>query len=452
MNLTDIFVHTLFTLNCRPLPKNVEEEARRCLLDEIGVIFAGVAQLKDKLGTYLDLFSGDDATVIGMNRRASLQNAALVNGINGHALDFDDGHRFSTVHLGSTVIPAVLAVAEKEDLTMAQVLRGIVIGYEAAIRMGNCIQPSHRTRGFHSSGTVGTIGATMGVAAALGFNKEQFKSALAAACSSAAGILEMMNDTSTMKPYNAGRAAHDGITAAYMVRVGFQGPIDCLGGEFGFLKIAGEKNKPEVLSLETDDNFNLTGTYHKPYASCRHTHGAVFAAIRAVNDNHVDWRHITNIDVRMYGQGVKGHDHTDIPSAIAGKMSTPFCIALALKTGKIGISSFTDEFVKDPELLALTKKVVVTADEEMTALVPKKRMARVTITTSDDVEHPSREYSFQADYALGEPELPMSGDDFRTKVLELAASAGRDEATTCEIIEKVMSYHGNVSEFMKILA
>ena len=80
MNLTDIFVDTLFTLYCRPLPENVKEEARRCLLDEIGVIFAGVAQLKDKLGTYLDLFSGDDATVIGMNRRASLQNAALVNG------------------------------------------------------------------------------------------------------------------------------------------------------------------------------------------------------------------------------------------------------------------------------------------------------------------------------------------------------------------------------------
>ena len=447
MNLTDIFVHTLFTLNCRPLPQNVEEEARRCLLDEVGVIFAGAKQLEEKLGAYLDLFSGDDATVIGMNRRASLQNAALVNGISGHALDFDDSHRFSTVHLGSTIIPAVLAVAEKEDLTMAQVLRGIVIGYEAAVRMGNCIQPNHRTRGFHSSGTVGTIGATMGVAAALGFNKEQFKSALSSACSSAAGILEMMNDASTMKPYNAGRAAHDGITAAYMARVGFQGPDDCLGGDFGFIKTACEKYKPEVLSLETDDNFNITGTYHKPYASCRHTHGAVFAAIRAVNDNGVDWRHITNIDVRMYGQGVKGHDHTDIPSTVAAKMSTPFCIALALKTGKIGISSFTDEFVKDPEILALTKKVVVTADEEMTSFVPKKRMARITITTDDGTKYP-----FQADYALGEPELPMSHEDFRTKILELAASAGRNEADTLEVIEKAMSFTGKASEFIKLLA
>jgi len=447
MNLSDKFVHTLFTLYTQPIPAEILAEARKCLLDEVGTMFAGSKLLGEKLNAYLDLFSGEEVTIVGLGRKASLQNAALVNGISGHAYDFDDGHRFSTVHLGSTVIPAVLAVAEKEGLTMADALRGIVIGYEAAIRMGNCIQPSHRARGYHSSGTVGTIGAAMGVAAALRFTKEQFKATLAAACSSAGGINEMMENVSTMKPYNVGRAAHDGITAAYVSRVGFQGPLDPLEGNFGYMRSVCETYKPEVLTLEYNDGYNITGGYHKPYASCRHTHGAVYAALRAANDNGADWREIEAIDVRMYGQGVKGHDHTHIPSMVAGKMSTPFCIGLALKTGKIGISSFTEEFIGDADILDLAKKVTVQADEEMTSWVPKKRAARVTLQMKDGQSH-----SFQADYALGEPELPMTMDDFRAKTAELATSAGRAEAEIEAIMDMVLTFEGPVSEFMQKLA
>lgn len=447
MNLTDTFIHTLYTLKSQPIPKKVQEDTRKCLLDELGVMIAGAKLLKDQLGNYLDLFTGDDATAVGLGRRASLQNAALVNGISGHALDYDDGHRFSTVHLGSAVIPAVLAVAEKENLTMEDVIRGIVIGYEAAIRMGNCIQPAHRARGFHASGTVGTIGAAMGVAALLDFDREQFKSTLAAACTSAAGILEMQENVSTLKPFNIGRATHDGITAAFVVRAGFQGPMDVLEGKFGFLRSVCDTWKPEVLSLETDSNYNICGSYHKPYASCRHTHGPVYAAIKAFRDNGLNWHDVDNICVDMYGQGVNGHDHTQIPSAVAGKMSTPFCIALALITGNIGLSSFTEEALLDSDIMELTQKITVRADAEMTSWVPKKRAARITVTMKT-----GEAYTSQADFALGEPELPMSIDDFRAKVTELALYAGRTEQNTEGIIHMVLTHNGNVADLMKMLA
>ena len=447
MNLTDTFIHTLFTLKSGPIPAEVKEEARKCLLDEVGTMLAGAKLIQERLTSYLNMFSGDDATAVGLGCKASLQNAALVNGISGHAYDFDDGHRFSTVHLGSAVIPAVLAVAEKENLTMDDCLRGIVIGYEAAIRMGNCIQPGHRGRGFHASGTVGTIGAAMGVAALLNFDREQFKSTLAAACTSAGGILEMQVDSSTLKPYNIGRATHDGITAALVVRAGFQGPLAPLEGDFGFFKAVSDTCKPEVLSLENNSNYNICGCYHKPFASCRHTHGCVYAALKAANDNNVNWRDIESISVDMYAQGVNGHDHTDIPSPVAGKMSAPFCIALALITGKIGISSYTEQALKDPDILALTKKVSVRADEEMTSWVPKKRAARVTITLKN-----KETYTFQADYALGEPELPMSIDDFCSKTTELALSAGRTEDEIKKIIDMILTFDGNVADLMKILA
>lgn len=447
MNLTDTFIHTLYTLKSQPIPQNIKEEARKCLLDQVGVMIAGAAQLKEQLSNYLDMFSGDEATAVGLGRKASLQNAALVNGISGHAMDYDDGHRFCNVHLGSAVIPAVLAVAEKENKSMDDVIRGIVIGYEAAVRLGSCIQPAHRARGFHASGTVGTIGAAMGVAALLDFDREQFKSTLAAACTSAGGILEMQENVSTLKPFNIGRATHDGITAAFVVRAGFQGPLDALEGKFGFLKGVCETYKSEVLSLENDSNYNICGSYHKPYASCRHTHGAAYAALQAVGDNNLNWRDIDRITVDMYGQGVNGHDHTDIPSSVAGKMSVPFCIALVLVTGNIGMNSFKEDILSNPDIVALTKKITVRADEELTAWAPKKRAARITVTMRN-----GEAFTAQVDFPLGEPELPMSIDDFRAKVTELGMYAGRSKQNIQSIIDTVLTFDGNVAELMKMLA
>lgn len=447
MNITDTFVHTLYTLKCRPMPEEILQEARKCLMDEVGTMLAGAALLKEKLTRYLDCFTGEDSTVVGLGRKASMQNAALCNGISGHAYDFDDGHRFSTVHLGSAVIPPVLAVAEKEALSMQEVLRGIVIGYEAGIRLGRCIQPAHRNRGFHSSGTVGAIAAAMGVAAALDFDRETMKAALAAACSAAGGINEMMENVSTMKPFNVGRAAHDGITAAYIARAGFCGPYDPMLGTFGFLRTACEVYDASVLSLEEDDAYHICGGYHKPYAACRHTHGAVYSAVRAVEDNNLDWRSIREISIRMYGQGVKGHDHTEIPGVVAGKMSTPYCIALCLKTGKIGVDSFTEEALADPEILALTKKVRVAADEEMTKWVPAKRAAAAEVTMED-----GSSYRYMADFAPGEPELPMTLDDFRKKLTELGCSAGKSVEEMEKLASMILGHEGPVAELMAALA
>lgn len=440
MNLTDKLVETLYTLHSRPLTPELELEARRCLYDEIACFYAGLPVQRDKIEQYLDCFEGNDATVYGIGRKASMQNAALCNAIIAHACDFDDGHRFSTVHLGSTTIIPLLAVCEKENLTMTDLLRGIVIGYEASIRLGRCVQPAHRARGYHSTGTVGTVGAAMGVASALNLSKEQFKTALAAAFTSAAGINEMMENVSTLKPFNAGRAAHDGITAAYIARSGFIGPLDPIGGKFGWLKGACEKYDEKVLTLEFDDGYNIFGCYHKPYAACRHTHAAVYASIKAVEACGASYKDIEKVDVRMYGQGLNGHDHTDIPSVISGKMSGPYCIALALKTGDVGLNSFTEENIKDEEILALTKKTSVTENPEFTALVPHKRAAEATVYLKN-----GESSYFKADYAPGEPEIPMTIDDFRAK---LAGASELTEEQRAALDDAILNGNGKVQQLI----
>ncbi len=448
INYTDVFVNTLYTMTYKEIPAEVWAEARKCLLDGMGSMIGGTNWMAERVNRYLDLQPEvpTGPTVVNMGRTASLQNAALVNALALHVFDMDDGHRFSTVHLAATVVPAVLAVCEYYKLTMEDLLRGIIIGYETGIRMGNCIQPAHRARGYHSTGTVGTLGAAMGVAAALKFTREEFKAALSAAATSAAGLNEMMENISTLKPFNPGRACADGITAALIGRSGFVGPYDTISGTFSFFRAMAETVKPEVLDIANDDRWNIMGGYHKPYASCRHTHAAIDGALGVARKYHPDLDQIEKVVVRMYGQGVKGHEYTDIPTPTAGKMSSPFCVGLAFKYGSAGITAFSEENVHDETIMRICRATEVIPDDEMTAMVPKKRPANVTVIMKDGTT-----YSQQVDYALGEPENPMSVEDFMTKFFDLAAYGGKTREEAREIADRIMNLNGPVSGLIEVL-
>lgn len=447
MNITDVFVNTLYEMANGEIPAEAFSEARKCVLDLLGSMIGGTAWLKDRLGQYLDLMSErEGSTVVGFGRRASLQNAVIVNGMCAHVFDMDDGHRFSTVHLAATIVPAVLTVCERFDRSTEDLLRGVIIGYEAAIRLGRCLQPSHRDRGFHASGTIGTVGAAVGVAAALGFTRQELKSALAAATSSAAGNNRMSLDSSTLKPYNIGRAGHDGVTAAMMAKAGFIGPDDSLGGNFGWLSEMAESFDVSGLDLANDAKFNILGAYHKPYASCRHTHAPIDGALTLRTEEGIDPEEVRKIVVRMYRQGVKGHDYTDIPTVTAGKMSIQFCVALALVKGAAGMHEFNEENIRDPEILRLTELTEVIADETLTKLVPKKRAASVEIILNNGI-HCFR----QVDFAKGEPEIPMTPEDFRVKFTDLACYGGKSREEAEEIIRLVLEGNGKIRDLMEKL-
>ncbi len=146
-NFTDLLTDDLFEMSNTPIPESVSLQARMCLLDYLGTGFAGAAMVKESYRGYLECFGGDskEATVFGYGRKASLHNAAFVNGCSAHITELDDGHRFCAVHLGTTIIPAVLAVCEYEKLSCDDLLQGIVIGYEAAIRLGRSLCRHTRT-------------------------------------------------------------------------------------------------------------------------------------------------------------------------------------------------------------------------------------------------------------------------------------------------------------------
>ena len=367
--MTDLFLRNLKKLSINSIPENVFVRARNCFLDYLACTLAGAKAFSEKALVYIDsLDSGDgNISVLGLQRKSSLQTAALINGMNSHVMELDDGHRKGAVHVGGTIFSALLPVAEKEKLSMRDFLYGAIIGYEVTIRLACAVQPGNKLRGYHATGTCGTVGAAMAIAAALHFDFDQMKSAFSAAVTSAAGVLEMQEDNADLKPLNVGRAAMDAVSAAYLGKARFKAPNDALGGNRGFLKVMTDDAKPSFLTDFESGSFCITSIYNKPYASCRHTHPAIEAAMKIRADKNFKVENVDSVVVETYKLAVGGHDHSEITGVCSAKMSMPYCVAVTLITGKAGLEEFSEKWVLDKEVQALARKVRVVENEELSA-------------------------------------------------------------------------------------
>lgn len=416
MNITDIFVDHLFEMGQRELPEQVMEQARLCAMDYVGCANAGAKMMEERNRQFLTTVAkqGGNSTVIGHETKTTLHNAAFLNAMNAHATELDDGHRLGMIHLGASIFSALLPVAELEGIAKADVLHGAVVGYEAAVLTARAMQPSHKVRGYHTSGTCGTIGAAMAIATALHFTQPEMKTALAAAVAGAAGLLEMQEDDSNLKPYNLAHAAVSGITAAYAARAGYTGPADPMGGKRGLLAVMSENPNVEVLTHFSNDRYEIERIYRKPYAACRHCHPAIEAALRIKHEHNLKVDDIASVRVETYKLAVGGHDHKSIQGVASAKLSTPFSVALALVKDQAGMDDFNLSNIHDNVILDLCQKVEVMVNDELTSWSPQKRAAIVSITTIG-----GNNYSWEVDYPKGEPENPMTRSEVEEKYKSL---------------------------------
>ena len=415
MNLTDTFLSGMIAKS-KDVSAAALRQAELCLLDYRGVVAGGAKVLAQTHPGWFEhlIRENGPCSVWGVNYKTSPLNAAFLNGFSAHVLELDDGHRLGMIHLGASIISAVLATAEVKKLQQESIHQGIVMGYEAAVRCARALQPSHKLKGYHVSGTCGTIGSAIGCAFACGYSAEQLKSTLACAVTSAAGLLEIQEDASQLKPYNLGRAAMDGVAAAQMGKLALPGPDDVLGGKRGLLAVMTSTPSMEALVDFSKTDFCIEGVYRKLYSACRHCHPAIEAALILRDERQLRPETVLSVQVQTYHLAIEGHDHTEIYGVSSAKLSTPFSVALALVRGHAGFSDFSEENVQDPEILSLARKVVVNEDPTLTALSPGIRAARVRIVTQDGV------WEKQVDYPKGEPENPLSPADHRNKMDELS--------------------------------
>lgn len=419
LNATDIFVEYIMKLKQKPLPEKVSEKTKECLLDFVGVTYAGACVNKERMQKVL---SGDAGRcdVLGYNIKTVSREAAFINALNAHTAELDDGSRFGMIHLGAGIIPAVIAAAQEKELPYNSVIEGIIVGYEAAVRVSLAMQPGHKKRGFHTSGTCGLIGAAVGVACAMDCDRKQLKAVVSAAATSAAGLLEIQEDASTLKPYNLGHAAMAGLNAAYVGMAGFIGPEDILNGSRGMLRLLSDNQSVDKLATETD-YYEIEQIYVKPYAACRHCHSAIEAILRLRDGFHIPTEDIIKIQIQTYEMAVRGHEHHNIYGIASAKLSMPFSVAAAYVLGTAGMEAFTEQTISNQTIIGLMSKVEVVVDPDMTVQAKSKRIAEVHIVTE------AREESFRVDYAKGDPENPLSRDELIQKFELLMEWSGRSQ-------------------------
>ena len=427
--MTDSFVENVIDLVHKIFPATVQSQAKAVLLDYLGVVIAGRRYLKEKHPELI----------------ANTPSEVFLNGFAAHALELDDGHRHGMIHLGASIVSAVLEVAKKEGLKSDDVHRGIIMGYEVAVRCACAIQPGHKVRGYHVSGTCGTIGSAMGIAFACNYNKEQLKSTLACAVSSAAGVLEIQEQASELKPYNTARAAYDGVLAAQIGKLALPGPDDILGGKRGFLAALTDTPHPEFLTDFSEDDYCIEGIYQKVHAACRHCHPAIDATLDMRKDLNLQPDQIEKIEVHTYKLAVGSHDHTDIRGISSAKLSTPYAVALAIVKGSCGYADYNEDNLNDYWIKSLTRKVRVIEDDNLTAQSPAVRGARVTIYMKDGDEHKATCF-----YPKGEPENPLTQEELEEKFKGHAMYGGLTSNECDEVISEIKKDCFDLNKILQI--
>lgn len=427
-NISRIYINNLI-VKAQAIPLIVKEQTCKVLLDYLGVVVGGKKYLSEK---HHELVNNSP-------------NDVFLKGFAAHVLELDDGHRHGMIHLGASIISAILDAAEKESLKSDDVLRGIVMGYEVAVSCARAIQPGHKIHGYHVSGTCGTIGSAMGIAFACNYNKEQLKSTLACAVSSAAGVLEIQEQASELKPYNIARAAYDGVLAAQIGRIALPGPDDILGGKRGFLAALTDTPKPEFLTAFSDEEYCIEGIYQKVHAACRHCHPAIDATIDKCNDLNLKPDQIEKIEVHTYKLAVGSHDHTEIMGISSAKLSTPYAVALAIVKGNCEYADYNEDNLNDYLVKNLTRKVRVIEDVNLTAQSPAVRGARVTIYLKD-----GQEYKSTCLYPKGEPENPLTQEELEGKFRGLAMYGGLSSADCDEVISEIKKENFDLNIILRI--
>jgi len=433
------------------IPPPAREQARRAILDTLGVMLAGSREDASRIVAEMTRDQGvsEEATVFGHGFRLPASEAALVNGTSAHALDFDDVSMSMRGHPSVTLLPAVLALGEKLGVSGREAIDAFVLGFEVECKLGLLIGAPHYALGWHATSTFGTVGAAAACARLLRLDADRTRVALGVAASLASGIRQ--NFGTMTKPLHAGWAARNGVIAATLAERGFTADAEALEGESGFLRAASGGGRLNLHSLSRlGDPWEIVspGIGVKLYPCCYATHRALDAALEIRRSESAP--HYSNIGgVRVtVSRGTLMPLRTDLPSTgLEGKFSMEYCIAAALIDGRIGLSTFTDEAVQRPEVKKLMKLIAV-SEERRRAQFPIGGRAVVSIDTIGKIKH-----TRVVESPRGDPQNPLSWEDLCEKFRDCATPIlGPDAAGATIDIVADFERLSDVRELIETLA
>ena len=428
------------------VPDAVLQTAAWWVLDWLGAAIAGLDSAPGRI--MLEHTTAQPAgasSCIGMADRRSTQVAALHNGAVSHVVEMDDVHRAAVIHPAVVVVPAALAVAEQIGASGRDFLTAVVLGYEAAIRVGESVGKTHYFH-WHNSSTCGVFGATAAAGWLLGLDQQRMTWALGNAGSQAGGLWEFIAEGAMSKVLHTGRAAANGVLAAELGALGFTGARKILEGRQGFFAATAPDGNPSAVTAGLGEGWKLPGSSIKPYPSCRHTHAAVDATLELRGEYGIGAEDVERIEIDAYQSTLDLTDNPTPAHPYAAKFSVHYCVARALADGALRPSDFTDELIAEPAMRDLMLRTSARLDPELNALAPQRLPSRVTMQLKD-----GRKIEHLVLAAKGDPEAPLTERELTDKFLSLIggspyASRGH------ELVESITGLNGraNVGELLAL--
>lgn len=402
------------------IPAEVIHLSERCFLDYLGISLAGWDEAPVRIAHVVAEEQGgaEQASLLGGGRSALIQ-AALVNGIASHVLDFDDTHDPTILHGTGPVMSAALAAAEVTDASGLELLAAHATGFEVAARVALAVHPHHYDRGFHVTGTAGTLGAAAAAGRLLGLDRETMAHALSTASAQAAGLREMFG--SMTKSLHAGKAAANGLLSALLAQRGWTSASAGLEGSRGYWAVLSPEANPDRATQALGESWELRQNGIKPYACGVVTHPTIDAVRRLSERAQLPVDEIAEIRCWVNPYVVELTGKREPRTGLEAKFSIYHCAAVAYIDRAARLRQFSDDAVQRGDVTSLQRRVQVEVDESLPTSA-----ARVQLQGKD-----GRRWQQDVSAATGTPHNPLSDEDLLEKFLDLAVdrlgSAGARE-------------------------
>ena len=419
MDVTAKLAQFTTQLKYENIPPGAVQTAKTAVRDCLGVALAGSKEEDAKICAEIarQEKSKEETSVIGQGFKTSALQAALANGTAAHALDFD--HSFTLMGQPTApIIPAVFALAESVGSSGRRIIEAYVAGFEVTGKLAYSLRDSSH-EGWHAPSTLGSFGATAGCGKLLGLNATQMEMALGITASMASGVVA--NFGTMTKPLHVGLGARNGVLAAKLAQSGFTASSKAMEAGLGFYQtLHGGTTIDERAIEELGRSYALLtdGLRIKPYPCGGLTHQVIDSVLEFRAKYGLTPDMIDSVDVDVVKHTFDRIAFRVPQTSIQGKFCMPYLVARAVIDGKVGIDTFTEHAIRDPNVLKLAERVHMNLDTSLKKRDLAGRPCRVTVRLKN-----GQAYSREAEHAKGGPEFPMTEAELDEKFLECAKHA-----------------------------
>jgi len=433
------------------LPHDVVEEEKKLIVDSMGVTIAGTLApgCKEIVELVKEWGGKPEATIIAYGGKVASPWAAFANSTMMHALDFDDTLDESALHAHVSVLPTAFAMAEfRGNVTGEELINAVVLGVDLVCRLGLATK---RPLSWIRTSTCGSFGAAATAAKVLGFDYETMLRALGIVYSQTSGNAQCLIEGGLVKRMQPAFSAQAGVISALLAHKGITGPRDILEGSYGFFNLyeGGDYNREKILT-GLGKQFEGMKLSIKPYPSCRMTHASIDAAIAVRETCKINPSEIEGVVVRvskMVFNMVGGPFVIRENPQVDAQFSIPYNVAVGFIKGEVFLKDFDDRYIRDPQVLELSKKIKVEVDPN---LQERDMMtADLQVKTKDNI------FCKKVDKVKGNPLNPMDMNDCIKKFMKCIEYSKNPavEKRAQEILDGLINLDklGDVNTLMQLL-